>query len=94
MLGLSLFLLLMLFRTPVREEESPTFGVGLFTSFSLIYLILHKKLRGISLVILDHVKLTILTILPSCSAPDNHKSILCFFVLPVRTFYIIDPFNM
>lgn len=79
MLVLSLFLLLMHFRTPVHEAESSTFGVGLFTSFSLIYLILHKRLRGISLVILDHVKLTILTILPSCSASDNHKSILFLF---------------
>lgn len=94
MLVISLFLLLMYFRTPVHEAESPTFGVGLFTSFSLIFLILHKRLRGIFLVILDHVKLTLLTILPSCSAPDNHKSILYFFGLPVWTFYIIEPFNM
>lgn len=92
MFVLSLLLLLTQFRTPVHGAE---FRVGLFTPFSLIYLILHKKAqRLVFLVILDHVKLTALAILTSCFAPDNHESVLYFLGLLVQLFHIIKLYNM
>lgn len=95
MFVLSLLLLLTQFRTPVHGAEPPTFRVGLFTPFSLIYLILHKKAqRLVFLVILDHVKLTALAILTSCFAPDNHESVLYFLGLLVQLFHIMKLYNM